>query len=132
MSFALFWLGEYANVLLMCGLTAVLFWGVLLVARIIDTVVRWVRPRFSIVRALTRVLGYHFMSRVLMSQTRPLQLPTELLNQVDDVVHSWSDDRHAPGWLNRLEDRLTTRGSWGMGLAGKAQVTSPAPARTSP
>ena len=27
MSFALFWLGEYGNVLLMCGLTAVLFWG---------------------------------------------------------------------------------------------------------
>ena len=27
MSFALFWLGEYGNVLLMCGLSAVLFWG---------------------------------------------------------------------------------------------------------
>ena len=27
MSFALFWLGEYANVLLMCALNAVLFWG---------------------------------------------------------------------------------------------------------
>jgi NADH-quinone oxidoreductase subunit H len=27
MSFALFWLGEYGNVLLMCGLTAILFWG---------------------------------------------------------------------------------------------------------
>ncbi|WP_414899676.1 NADH-quinone oxidoreductase subunit NuoH [Sphingomonas flavalba] len=27
MSFALFWLGEYANVLLMCGLNAILFWG---------------------------------------------------------------------------------------------------------
>jgi NADH-quinone oxidoreductase subunit H len=27
MSFALFWLGEYANVLLMCGMNAVLFWG---------------------------------------------------------------------------------------------------------
>ena len=27
MSFALFWLGEYANVLLMCTLNAVLFWG---------------------------------------------------------------------------------------------------------
>jgi NADH-quinone oxidoreductase subunit H len=27
MSFALFWLGEYGNVLLMCALTAVLFWG---------------------------------------------------------------------------------------------------------
>jgi NADH-quinone oxidoreductase subunit H len=27
MSFALFWLGEYGSVLLMCGMTAVLFWG---------------------------------------------------------------------------------------------------------
>ncbi|RZI60577.1 MAG: NADH-quinone oxidoreductase subunit H, partial [Zymomonas sp.] len=27
MSFALYWLGEYANVLLMCTLNAVLFWG---------------------------------------------------------------------------------------------------------
>ncbi|MEO9469058.1 NADH-quinone oxidoreductase subunit NuoH [Parasphingorhabdus sp.] len=27
MSFALFWLGEYANILLMCGLNVVLFWG---------------------------------------------------------------------------------------------------------
>lgn len=27
MAFALFWLGEYANVLLMCALNAVLFWG---------------------------------------------------------------------------------------------------------
>ena len=27
MSFALFWLGEYANILLMCILNALLFWG---------------------------------------------------------------------------------------------------------
>ena len=72
---------------------------------------------------LTRVLGYSFMSRVLMSQTRPLQLPTELLNQVDTVVHSWSDDPNAPGWLNRIEDRLTISGSRSRGLASKAQST---------
>ena len=103
-------------------LSALLFWGVLLLARAIDAVARLVMPRFSIVRALTRVLGYHFMSRVLMSQTRPLQLPTELLNQVDDVVHSWSDDPQAPGWLNRMEDRLTTHGSWSKGLGTTAQT----------
>src|SRR4029078_5220991 len=28
MSFALFWLGEYANVLLICALNAISFWGV--------------------------------------------------------------------------------------------------------
>ena len=27
MAFALFWLGEYANILLMCSLMAILFWG---------------------------------------------------------------------------------------------------------
>ena len=107
--------------------SSLLFWGVLLVARAIDWMVRKLRPRFSIVRALTRILGYHFMSRVLMSQTRPLQLPTELLNQVDEVVHGWSDDPHTPDWLNRIEDRLTTHGSWSPGLAGQAaQARQPA------
>ena len=101
--------------------SALLFWGVLLVARVIDWVLRLVLPRFSIVRTLTRILGYHFMSRVLMSQTRPLQLPSELLNQVDGVVHNWSDDPHAPQWINRIEDRLTTRGTWSLKLSAKAQ-----------
>ncbi|MFP5443596.1 MAG: DUF2236 domain-containing protein, partial [Betaproteobacteria bacterium] len=109
--------------------SALLFWGVLLLARAIDTVLRLVLPRFSIVRTLTRILGYHFMSSVLMSQTRPLQLPTELLNQVDEVVHSWSDDPHAPGWINRIEDRLTTRGSWSAGLAAQAPAAHPAQAQ---
>lgn len=105
--------------------SALLFWCVLLLARAIDAVARLVMPRFSIVRTLTRILGYHFMSRVLMSQTRPLQLPTELLNQVDGVVHGWSDDPHAPNWLNRLEDRLTTHGSWSRGLASKPPQQQP-------
>ncbi|MBV7544484.1 oxygenase MpaB family protein [Acidovorax sp. sic0104] len=109
--------------------SALLFWVVLLVARVIDALVRLAMPRFSIVRALTRVLGYHFMSRVLMSQTRPLQLPTALLNQVDEVVHQWSDDPHAPRWLNRLEDRFTTHGSWSAGLARQTQTTPSAAAR---
>ena len=102
-------------------LSALLFWGVLFLARAIDTAVRLVLRHFSIVRALTRILGYHFMSRVLMSQTRPLQLPAGLLNQVDAVVHGWSDDPHAPDWLNRLEDRWTTRGSWSPNLAARAK-----------
>jgi len=112
--------------------SALLFWGVLLVARVIDRVLRLVLPRFSIVRTLTRILGYHFMSRVLMSQTRPLQLPSELLNQVDGVVHSWSDDPHVPKWINRIEDRLTTRGTWSLKLATSARpaATASQPAAT--
>ena len=63
------------------------------------------------------MLGYHFMCRVLMGQTRPLQLPDGLLTQVDAVVNGWSDDPHAPAWLNKLEDRLTTQGNWSRGVA---------------
>ncbi|MGV3681416.1 MAG: oxygenase MpaB family protein [Acidovorax sp.] len=112
--------------------SALLFWGVLLVARAIDWVLRLVLPRFSIVRTLTRILGYHFMSRVLMSQTRPLQLPSELLNQVDGVVHSWSDDPDMPQWINRVEDRLTTHGTWSLKLAASARpaATASQPAAT--
>ena len=113
-------------------LSALLFWGVLLLARLIDTVVGMLLPRFSVVCMLTRALGYHFMSRVLMSRTRPLQLPTELLNQVDTVVHSWSDDPNAPGWLNRIEDRLTISGSRSRGLASKAQSTQAGAAGLAP
>lgn len=91
-----------------------LFWVLLAVARAVDALVRLVVPQFSLMRALTRVLGYHFMSSVLMNQTRPLQLPDPLLDQMDQTMASWSDDPKAPGWLNRLEDRLTTTGQWAL------------------
>ncbi|MFT3815496.1 MAG: oxygenase MpaB family protein [Acidovorax sp.] len=94
-----------------------LFWTVLLLARGIDTVARWVFPHFSLSRMLTRILGYRFISQVLMSQTRPLQLPEGLLHQVDSMVNGWSYDPEAPAWVNWLEDRMTTRGSWIQGLA---------------
>jgi hypothetical protein len=77
-------------------------------------------PRFSITRALVRIVGYQFMSRVLMNQTRPLQLPDQLLNQMDDTLASWSDDPYAPAWLNRLEDRFTTAGPWSLGRKAPA------------
>ena len=103
--------------------SAALFWTMLLLARGIDAVVRRWRPRFSISRTLTRVLGYHFMCRVLMGQTRPLQLPDGLLTQVDAVVNGWSDDPHAPAWLNKLEDRLTTQGNLSRGVARTGAVS---------
>lgn len=61
---------------------------------------------------LTRVLGYHTITTLLMDQTRPLRLPNHLLNQMQQMVSGWSDDPQAPGWLNRLEDRMTRQGSW--------------------
>jgi uncharacterized membrane protein len=80
--------------------------------RVIDAMVRWLLPEFSISRFCTRVVGYHLMSRVLLDQTRPLKLPAHLLNQVSQAMGPWSEDAKAPVWLNAIEDRLTQRGAW--------------------
>lgn len=63
-------------------------------------------------RFLTRLLGYHLMTKLLMDQTKPLKLPQHLLNRVNVMMDQWSEDPKAPGWMNALEDRLTVRGSW--------------------
>jgi len=68
--------------------------------------------RFSISRFITRVVGYQFMAKFLMDQTRPLKLPDHLLGSVADMMNSWSDDPKAPDWMNRLEDRMTIKGDW--------------------
>ena len=92
--------------------TRVLFAMGMGLTRVIDTVVRWALPEFSLSRFFTRVVGYHLMSRVLLDQTRPLNLPQHLLNQVSQAMAPWSDDVKAPAWLNAIEDRLTQRGTW--------------------
>lgn len=93
-------------------LTRLLFFGGRLLVRAFDAVVRLVLPGFSLTRMLTRVVGYHFLTRFLLDQTRPLTLPEALLNPMRDTVANWHHDRHAPAWVNRLEDRLTTAGAW--------------------
>ena len=93
--------------------TSALLFGLLLGgARGIDTLVGQVFPRFSLSRCCTRILGFHFIAHLLLDQTRPLNLPTHLLHQVHGMVHHWSDDPHAPRWLNAIEDRFTTPGTW--------------------
>lgn len=89
-----------------------LFFIFMLTTRIIDGVVRLVLPEFSISRMITRVLGYHFMSRILLDQTRPLKLPEHLLNDVNRTMGVWGNDPKAPQWLNNLEDRMTKPGKW--------------------
>ena len=89
-----------------------LFWLVMTLARGIDWVVRLVLPEFSLTRFISRVVGYSLLTKLLMDQTRPLKLPEHLLSQVAGMADAWSDDPKAPRWLNALEDRLTTRGSW--------------------
>lgn len=81
----------------------------------LDALVRLVRPGFSLTRMFTRVVGYHFLTRFLMDQTRPLNLPEELLNPMRGTVAAWHRDARAPEWVNRLEDRLTNKGPWSPG-----------------
>lgn len=80
--------------------------------RLLDATVRLAVPQFSVSRCIGRVLGYHFMTRVLMNETRPLQLPQPTLDQIDTLMQRWGDDPKAPRWLNTLEDRLTAPGPW--------------------
>lgn len=89
-----------------------LFIIAILVTRVIDTVARRFDPDFSISRFVTRVVGYHFMTRLLMDQTRPLTLPRHLAAKVNTVMAAWSEDPKAPRWVNRVEDKLTTDGKW--------------------
>jgi uncharacterized membrane protein len=77
-----------------------------------DGVLGLLQPGFSLSRLFTRVVGYHMLTRFLMDQTRPLALPDRVLDPMGDLVAGWGHDHRAPGWLNRLEDRLTTRGDW--------------------
>jgi uncharacterized membrane protein len=84
----------------------------MLTIRIIDGVMGFFIPGFSLSRMLTRVLGYHTITTLLMDQTRPLRLPDHLLNQMHQTVDGWSDDPKAPRWLNSVEDLLTRQGSW--------------------
>jgi hypothetical protein len=69
---------------------------------------------------ITRILGYHLMSKILLDQTRPLKLPDHLINRVNDMMERWSSDTKAPGWINRIEDWFTIRGSW-RGAANSAR-----------
>lgn len=81
-------------------------------SRVIDTVMRLWWREFSLSRLITRVLGYHMISSLLLDQTRPLALPDRLLDRVRGHVATWSEDPKAPRWINIVEDSLTVTGSW--------------------
>ncbi|MES2019413.1 MAG: oxygenase MpaB family protein [Pseudomonadota bacterium] len=86
-----------------------LFVALMLFFRAVDFCVRLVFKEFSICRMITRVVGYQFTCKVLMSQTRPLKLPPALLNQMGAMTRHWHVDPKAPRWLNRVEHYLTKR-----------------------
>lgn len=102
----------------------------------VDGVARLVWPQFSLSRLVTRVLGYHMLTRFLLDQTRPIGLPAHVLNPLRATVATWGDDAAAPRWMNWLEDRLTTRGAWvaanstaSAGLTGSTGDAGSPPAR---
>ena len=93
-------------------LSRFLFAGGMFLIRAIDWLARLVFADFSIARLITRVLGYHLMSKLLMDQTRPLNLPQHLRDRVNAMMGRWSGDPKASGWMNSLEDAATIKGSW--------------------
>ncbi|MBS0433973.1 MAG: DUF2236 domain-containing protein [Proteobacteria bacterium] len=97
-------------------LSTLLFTLLMALVGMVDAIGRRFSPDFSLARLVTRVLGYHLLTKLLMDQTRPLKLPGRLLGQAQGTMQGWSADRHAPGWLNAMEDRFTVAGPW-MGAA---------------
>lgn len=70
-------------------LARVLFHGAFAIVSAIDAVLRLFAPRFSICRAITRALGYQFVSEILMDQTRPLKLPLHVQQRVASMMSGW-------------------------------------------
>jgi hypothetical protein len=84
-----------------------LFWLLLALCRGIDFIVRLVVPGFSLSGALTRVIGRPLMSRLLLDQTRPLNLPEHLLNHIGAAAQGQqATTASGPAWLRALERRF--------------------------
>jgi hypothetical protein len=105
--------------------TRIVFAAGLVGSRTIDGLVQLVSPGFSLTRLFTRIVGYHFLTRFLLDQTRPLALPEALLGPLQRTIAGWGHDPRAPAWLNRLEDRFTAQGAW---LGARPQATADAAA----
>jgi hypothetical protein len=104
-------------------LTRAVFWIGLGLTRALDAVAGLLVPGFSLSRLLTRIVGYHLLTRFLLDQTRPLVLPDHLLDPLHQTVAAWGDDGQAAGWVNRLEDRFTATGIWRATHARKRQTS---------
>jgi ER-bound oxygenase mpaB/B'/Rubber oxygenase, catalytic domain len=78
----------------------------------IDAVARLVFSDFSISRLITRAIGYRLTCALLMSQTRDLSVPVQLRPGIRSLIAGWGKDSEASGWMNALEDRMTTPGDW--------------------
>ncbi|MBL8522808.1 MAG: DUF2236 domain-containing protein [Betaproteobacteria bacterium] len=88
------------------------FCATILIARVIDAIGRKIKPGFSITRLITRALGYQFMSKLLMDQTKPLKLPNHVLTRMNTMMATWGEDTQAGGVMNSIEDCFTVKGTW--------------------
>ncbi len=90
-----------------------LFYLLMLIAKSIDATVRRTFPQFSTCRFITRLLGYQLITRLLMSETRPLKLPEHESVRMNNLLNQWGRDQLAPAWMNKLEGMMTTKDGWG-------------------
>lgn len=104
-------------------LTRLTFRTGLLLTQGVDGIVRLWAPHFSLSRMFTRVLGYHLLTQLLLSQTRPLHLPDQLIDAMHQTVATWGHDACAHSVLNQLEDRMTTQGPWTVNRRPSRQAT---------
>jgi hypothetical protein len=88
------------------------FWGLISLCKVVDAAMRIIDPQFALSRLFVRTLGYHLMSKLLLDQTRPLNLPEHLNDHVNNTVQTWGHDPKASKRMNQLEDRLTTKNHW--------------------
>jgi hypothetical protein len=70
-------------------LARMLFHAAFVIGGFIDGLLRLVSPRFSIVRALTKLMGYRLVSRILMDQTRELKLPEHVHRRIEAAMSGW-------------------------------------------
>lgn len=81
----------------------------LTLSRLLDGLARRLWPGFSLSRLLCRALGYHAVTHLLLSETRPLKLPRHLSVLIQATSRQWSDDPAAPRWARAIEATLTSR-----------------------
>jgi len=65
-----------------------------------------------VVRFLFRVARYKLVQAVLTDDASPIDLPESTRREINAMLEEWSSGRHAPRWMNRMEDYFTTRGDW--------------------
>jgi hypothetical protein len=73
----------------------------------VDAGVRLFSPSFSLSRLVTRILGYHLVTGLLLDATRPLTLPDAVRENLKQTVSAWGDDAQQVKLLSWLESRLT-------------------------